>query len=434
MIVFLSDYSCEVFSRFSMTDEICITLDDVKEAAERTRDEVHRTPLLHSDNISGIAGVQTYFKMECLQRCKAFKFRGALNKLRTLPSGTTVCCCSAGNHSQGVALSATLCGCRSVIFMPETAPSAKVQATQHYGGEVIQTGANFDEAKAACMQALSEHTDWIFVPPYNDKHVIAGTGTIGLEILEQLPDVDTIVVPIGGGGLISGLAYTVKTLKPSVRVIGVQMASCPYAYKMFHGHRNSEVPAVNVREAVTPLSDGIQVKSPGELNLAIIWRYVDDVVIVTEDEVAVAVALLAERGKVVSEGAGATPLAAILAKKFAFRPDEKVVGVVSGGNIQLTMLARCIDRALFLRRSRVGLSVTLPYGTQHLTALLGIFAGQHVEVVACVPLPHVDTIANRERYSVVIDISTQECLKRIEHEFDARQWPYAISSTAASDD
>jgi threonine dehydratase len=415
-------------------EEVCITLDDVKEAAERIHDEVQHTPLLNSDNLSGLAGVHMYFKMECLQRCKAFKFRGALNKLRTLPQGTTVCCCSAGNHSQGVALSATLCGCRSVIFMPETAPSAKVQATQHYGGEVIQTGANFDDAKAACMRALDEHSDWVFVPPYNDKHIIAGTGTIGLEILEQLPDVDTIVVPIGGGGLISGIAYVAKTLKPSVRVIGVQMASCPYTYKLFHGHRNSEMPAVTAREAVTPLSDGIQVKSPGELNLAIIWRYVDDVVIVTEDEVAVAVALLAERVKVVAEGAGATPLAAILGKKFAFRPEEKIVGVVSGGNIQLSMLARCVERALFLRRSRVALNVTLPYGTQHLAALLGIFTGQHAEVVACVPLPRVNTIANREQYSVIIDISTQDNLNRIEQEFTARQWPYVISSTAASDD
>jgi threonine dehydratase len=190
-----------------MTSEICITIDDVHEAAERIADAAHCTPLLDSANLSEMTGANIHFKMESLQRCKAFKFRGALNKLRTLPPGTTVCCCSAGNHSQGVALSATLCGCRSVIFMPETAPAAKVQATKHYGGDVIQTGANFDEAKAACMNALAEHEDWVFVPPYNDRHIIAGTGTIALEILKQLPDVDTIVVPIGGGGLISGVAF-----------------------------------------------------------------------------------------------------------------------------------------------------------------------------------------------------------------------------------
>jgi threonine dehydratase len=415
-----------------MTDEICVTLEDVKEAALRIADAAHCTPLLYSDNLSELAGVHLYFKMESLQRCKAFKFRGALNKLRTLPQGTTVCCCSAGNHSQGVALSASLCKCRSVIFMPETAPAAKVQATQHYGGEVIQTGANFDEAKSACLRALDQHEDWVFVPPYNDKHIIAGTGTIALEILEQLPDVDTIVVPIGGGGLISGIAYTAKTLKPSVRVIGVQMASCPITYKKFCEHRGSPA-IVTAREAVTALSDGIQVKSPGDLNLAIIYEYVDDVVLVTEDDVAMAVALLAERGKVVAEGAGATAFAAVLGRKFDFKPDEKVVPIVSGGNIQLSMLARCLDRALFLRGSRIAMCVTLPHGTQHFAAMIAVFAKWHAEVISCVALPHVETIANRERYSVVVDIATEDALRRIEDELSSRQWPWTVAKAAVSE-
>jgi threonine dehydratase len=283
------------------------------------------------------------------------------------------------------------------------------------------------------MSALDEHEDWVFVPPYNDRHIIAGTGTIALEILEQLPDVDTIVVPIGGGGLISGVAYVAKSLKPEVRVIGVQMASCPTAYRKFHEHRGSPAPGIT-KEAVTPLSDGIQVKSPGDLNLAIIYEYVDDVVIVTEDEVAVALALLAERGKTVAEGAGATPLAAILNRKFEFKAEDKIVGIVSGGNIQLSMLARCIDRALFLRGTRVALSATLPYGTQHLAAMIMIFAKWHAEVISCVSLPHVDTFANRERYSVIIDIATQDALKGIREEFSERQWPCVVGSTAAADD
>jgi threonine dehydratase len=403
-----------------MTGEICITLDEVHEAAERIADAAKCTPLLDSANLSELAGTQLYFKMESLQRCKAFKFRGALNKLRTLPAGTTVCCCSAGNHSQGVALSATLCGCRSVIFMPETAPAAKVQATKHYGGDVIQTGANFDEAKAACMNALAEHDDWVFVPPYNDRHIIAGTGTIALEILKQLPDVDTIVVPIGGGGLISGVAYVAKTLKPGVRIIGVQMASCPITYKKFH-ERRGEPATVTAQEAVTPLSDGIQVKSPGDLNLTIIHQFVDDVVVVTEDEVAMSIALLAERGKIIAEGAGATPLAAVLAKKFAFKPDEKIVGIVSGGNIQLSMFARCIERALFLRGSRIALTVMLPYGTQHFAALINIFAKHHADVVSCVSLPHAGTSANEDQFYTIIDVSSEESFKRILDEFTARK-------------
>jgi threonine dehydratase len=370
--------------------------------------------------------------MESLQRCKAFKFRGALNKLRTLPTGTTVCCCSAGNHSQGVALSASLCGSRSVIFMPETAPAAKVQATQHYGGDVILKGTNFDDAKAACMDALSQHSDWIFVPPYNDRHIIAGTGTIALEIIEQLPDVDTIVVPIGGGGLISGIAYTAKILKPNIRIIGVQMASCPITYKKFHANRGT-VPTVTAREAITPLSDGIQVKSPGELNLAIIMQFVDDIVLVTEDDVAIAIALLAERAKVVAEGAGATSFAAILTKKFIFRPDEKIVGVVSGGNIQLSMLMKCIERALFLRESRIAMTVTLPSGTQHLANLLAIFTQYHAEVIQCISIPHIDIIANRDKYNVIIDIPNKESFKKIEDVFINRQWSYTIAHTEATD-
>jgi threonine dehydratase len=414
-----------------MTDEICITLDDVKEAAQRIHDAAYRTPLLHSVNLSEMVGMQTYFKMESFQRCKAFKFRGALNKLKTLPTGTTVCCCSAGNHSQGVALSASLCGCRSVIFMPETAPAAKVQATQHYGGDVILNGTSFDDAKAACMNALSQHPDWVFVPPYNDRHIIAGTGTIALEIIEQLPDVDTIVVPIGGGGLISGIAYTAKILKPNIRIIGVQMASCPITYKKFHTNRGA-IPTVTAREAITPLSDGIQVKSPGELNLAIIMQFVDDIVLVTEDDVAIAVALLAERAKIVAEGAGATSFAAILTKKFAFHPDEKIVSIVSGGNIQLSMLARCIERALFLRESRIAMTVNLPYGTQHFANLLAIFSKYHAEVLQCVAIPHIDTIANHDRYAVTIDIPNKESFKKIEDEFVNRQWSYTIANTEAT--
>jgi threonine dehydratase len=417
----------------SMTTEICITLDDVREAADRIADAAYRTPLLHSVNLSGLARSNVHFKMESLQHCKAFKFRGALNKLRTLPPGTTVCCCSAGNHSQGVALCATLCRCRSIIFMPETAPAAKVQATKHYGGEIIQTGANFDQAKAACMNALAQHDDWVFVPPYNDRHIIAGTGTIALEILKQLPDVDTIVVPIGGGGLISGVAFVAKALKPSVRIIGVQMASCAVTFKKFHERRGKPV-TVNDREAVTPLSDGIQVKSPGDLNLTIIHEYVDDVVIVTEDEVAMAIALLAERAKIVTEGAGATPFAAILGKKFVFKPDENIIAIVSGGNIQLSMLARCIERALFLRGSRVAITVTLPYGTQHFAALINTFCSCHADVVSCISRPHVCTAANRNQYSAIIDVASPESLKQIFDEFTSRGWSYVVDNTVTSDE
>jgi threonine dehydratase len=283
------------------------------------------------------------------------------------------------------------------------------------------------------MQALRDHPDWVFIPPFNDKHIIAGQGTIALEILDQCPDVETIVVPIGGGGLASGVAFVAKTMKPSVRVIGVQMASCPSTFRAFYEHHKRPMPIITSKAAVTPLSDGIQVREPGELCLEIIYKYVDDVVVVTEDDVALAVALLAERSKLVVEGAGATPIAAILARKFQFRPDERIVSVTSGGNIQLSMFARCIDRALFLRNSRIALQIVLPYGTQHLLSLLRVFADHHAEVISCLSVPHVDTVANREKYTVIIDIASQAALRDIEQDCQKRGWPFAIATTNVQD-
>jgi threonine dehydratase len=417
-----------------MASGSCVTLDDVREAADRIKGQVRVTPLVNSDNISGLAGCRIYLKLECFQRVKAFKFRGALNKILMLPPGSVCCCCSAGNHSQGVALAASLCGFRSVVFMAETAPSAKVQATRQYGGDVRLVGTSFDEAQAACLEALRVHDDWVFVPPYNDKHVIAGAGTIGLEILNQLPDADTVVVPIGGGGLISGVALAIKAIKPSARVIGVQMASCPSTYKLFYEHLGKEMPDRLPKAAVTPLAEGISVKSPGQLCLAMIYRFVDDVVVVTEDDVAIAIALLAERGKVVAEGAGAVSLAAILAKKFAFRPDEKVVAIISGGNIQLSILSRCIDRALFLRQSRVSLSVVLPYGTVHFSRLLDVFAANRAELVTCLPVPHVNTLANTDKFNVVLDIPSLQALRTIQEECARCGWLCVLGSTASTND
>lgn len=276
-----------------MTSEkkYCITMDDVLDAKMRTKDMVVQTPLTRSGHLSHLCGCNLYLKLENLQRCKAFKFRGALNKMKTLPKGTTVCAVSAGNHSQGVSLAASLCGCKAIIYMPENAPVSKVQATQHYGGHVIQEGGSFDDAKAAMEKALAEHSDWVFVPPYNDPHIIAGTATIGMEIIYDLPDVDYVVVPIGGGGLISGIAFLMKTLKPSVKVIGVNMGSCPYTFKAFNQHKGKDIGNIQ-KETVTPLADGIAVKSPGPLNLDIILNLVDEVVLVSEDEVAFSVALL----------------------------------------------------------------------------------------------------------------------------------------------
>ena len=414
-----------------MDGKYCISLKDVQDARERIKDHAIVTPVLASDNISSIAGCHVNFKLETMQRCKAFKFRGALNKLRTIPQGSTVVAVSAGNHSQGVALAASLCGSKSIIYMPENAPSAKVEATKHYGGTVVQKGATFDDAKSEMMKALDEHKEWTFVSPYNDPYIIAGTATIGAEIIEQLPNVDTVVVPIGGGGLISGIAFAIKRLKPTCRVIGVQMASCPATYLLYNQKKNKHGTADLEPESLTPLADGIAVKSPGDLNLQIIYDLVDEIVIVNEDEVASSVALMAERSKIISEGAGATPLAAVLNKKFSFRPDENIVCVVSGGNIPLRMLSRCIDRALFLRKQRVSVSVIVPYGTHYLAQLMSIISKRHAEVVSCMSAPHVDTFANKEQYIIIIDVDSEAMLNGLKEECEGNGWSFIVQQIGA---
>ncbi|KAH0794424.1 threonine ammonia-lyase [Histomonas meleagridis] len=415
-----------------MSEHSCITLDDVKEARERIKDEAVVTPLTHPNNLAKMCGCNLYLKVEALQRCKAFKFRGALNKMRTLPEGTTVVCVSAGNHSQGVALAASLCKCKSIIYMPENASIAKVNATKHYGGNVVQVGETFDDAKREMEKALAEHPDWVFVPPYNDKYIIAGTGTIGLEIYEQAEKIDTVVVPIGGGGLISGVAFTLKKLMPNVRIVGVQMASCPETYKLFNKQKKRIVDPLP-KETKTPLADGIAVKSPGDLNLDIIYHYVDDVVVVSEDDVAIAVALLAERAKLVCEGAGASSFAAVYSKKFYFEENENICCVISGGNIELKMLSRCIDRALFLRSTRLMIEVVLPYGTVNYSKFLSILVQNHIDVLSAVSLPHVDVYANKEHYNLTVDIPNMTAYENVKASCAEKGWVVTQLSSAAVD-
>lgn len=414
-------------------NKYCITMDDVFDAKKRTRNEVIVTPLSHFDNLSNLVGAHLYLKLETLQRCKAFKFRGALNKLRTLEPGTTVCAVSAGNHSQGVSLASSICNCKAVIFMPENAPVAKVQATQHYGGTVIQKGASFDEAKSAMETALKENPDWVFVPPYNDPHIIAGTATIGLEIINDLPEVDYVVVPIGGGGLIAGIAFLLKTLKPRVKIIGVNVGSCCVTYEKFNQFKGRDIGKIQ-KETVTPLADGITVRSPGELNLKIIYDLVDEVVIVSEDEISVSVALLAERAKILSEGAGAVSFAAIYHHKFDFQHDSKIVAVISGGNIALTMLNRCIDRALFLRKTRISCEVVLPYGSIYYSQLLDMFVKRKAEIVSCVSSPHISTPANKNGFCFVLDIENPIILDQIRNDCQSSGWAFKVEETVQSEE
>lgn len=329
-----------------MTEDL--TLDKIKKSYERIKPHLKRTILDYSFNLSSIVNCNLYLKLEMLQRCKAFKFRGALSKISTLPKGSTIVCASAGNHSQGCALSAKLCGLKCIVYMPETAPEAKVAATKGYGAEVRQYGQTFDDANKKCLEDLEKDKSLIFVPPFDDVEVMAGQGTIGLEIMEDLKDVQTVVVAVGGGGLCAGVCVAIKTLMPKCRVIAVNGALFPNTYLKYQKEKNREIDHSAETEPLTgkkPLADGIAVKIPGTLTFPYISKYADEFVVVTEKEISCAISLLAQRCKCVVEGAGASTFAAVLFKKFKYEKDENIVCVLSGGNIALERLTECFEES-----------------------------------------------------------------------------------------
>ncbi|WP_295763513.1 threonine ammonia-lyase [uncultured Oscillibacter sp.] len=296
-----------------------------------------RTPLESAPKI----GENLYIKAENLQLTGSFKLRGAYNKIRSLSAEEAakgVIACSAGNHAQGVALSATRLGIKSTICMPAGAPISKVEATKGYGADVVLVPGVYDDA-AREANRLAEEEGYTFAHPFNDPYVIAGQGTIGLEILDQLPDVEQVVVPIGGGGLISGIAFAIKSLKPSCRVVGVQAAAVA---SMYESRKAGEV--VTVKDGDT-IADGIHVLTPGDLTFEICQNYVDEIVTVSEDEICAAILALMEGQKTVSEGAGATTVAACMFGKVDVS-ERKTVCVVSGGNVDVTTLSRIISKGL----------------------------------------------------------------------------------------
>ena len=331
-----------------------LTLEEIKKAYERIRPNIKRTLIDYSFNISELLGCNLYLKLEMLQRCKAFKFRGALSKISTLPKGAKIVCASAGNHSQGCALASKICGINCVVYMPETAPQAKVAATRGYGAEVRQYGQTFDDANKKCLEDLKVEKDLIFVPPFDDFDVMAGQGTIGLEIYEDLKDVQTVVVSVGGGGLCAGVATAIKTLSPKCRIVAVNAALFPNTYLKYQKEKGREIDPIAESEPKTgkkPLADGIAVKVPGSLTYPYISKYVDEFVVVSEKEISLAIAVLSQRCKCVVEGAGASTLAAVLFHKFKYEKGENIVCILSGGNIPLKKLCECfVDAEEFLEK------------------------------------------------------------------------------------
>jgi threonine dehydratase len=341
--------------------------EEIESARNKIRRAILRTPMIYSDTFSKLTGKEVFLKLENLQKTGSFKIRGAYYKLSQFtPSMKSrgVVAASAGNHAQGMALASSILGIHSTIVMPEGVSLAKQMATQAYGGEVVIFGQNTEEALHYAKR-LTEGGKF-FIHPFDDEQVIAGQGTIGLEILEEVPGVEAIIVPIGGGGLVSGIATIVKKRKPNVKVIGVQSSQVPSAYYSLKRKRIVEV------KAKPTLADGIAVQRVGEITFPLIQKGVDEIVTVEEDEIASAILMLMERKRIVAEGAGATPLAALLSKRLKTRL-KKIVLVISGGNIDFHLLDRIIEKGLAQTGRLVRMSILLrdvPGALARLTSLV----------------------------------------------------------------
>ena len=316
-----------------------LSLDKVFDAQRVLKNIVRETAVVRAYGIA--PECELYLKPENLQITGSFKVRGAGYKIAMLTEeekARGVIACSAGNHAQGVALAASKNGIKSLICLPDTAPISKVEATKGFGAEVCLVEGCYDDAYKKALE-LKDEMGYTFVHPFDDENVIAGQGTIALEILSQLDNIDAIIVPVGGGGLISGIAYTAKQIRPSVKVYGVQAAGAPSMFNSIHDG------AIQCLESVQTIADGIAVKQPGENTFALVRDYVDDIALVTDDEVASAILALIEKQKMIAEGAGAVAVAAAMFGKFPLK-GKRVVSVVSGGNIDVTSLSRVIDRGL----------------------------------------------------------------------------------------
>lgn len=329
-----------------------LTLDKIYHAKYVLKQIIRETDVIHAPKINPEAEI--YLKTENLQITGSFKVRGAYYKMSCLSDeekAKGVIACSAGNHAQGVALAAAKNGIRSIICLPDGAPISKVEATKSYGAEVCLVKGVYDDAYAEALRQRDEY-GYTFVHPFDDENVIAGQGTIGLELIEQIPDLDAVVVPIGGGGLISGVAFAIKSLNPKIKVYGVQAAGAP---SMFRSVQDGKIGKL---ESVSTIADGIAVKAPGENTFRIVSEYVDDIVTVTDDEISAAILALMEQQKLVTEGAGAVPVAAVMFNKIPVK-GKKVVCLLSGGNIDVTILSRVIKRGLLMTGRNCTLNIEL---------------------------------------------------------------------------
>ncbi len=353
-----------------------ISVENVQQAAKMIKGKVIRTPLVYSSSLSRMFEGEIYLKLENLQKTGSFKIRGATYTILTHKDEIGhdgVVAASAGNHAQGVALAARQALIPATIVMPEWASITKQEATRGYGGEVVIEGQSLKECiKKAEEMALQGKT---FIHPFDDPDIIVGQGTMALEILEDLKEIDMILVPIGGGGIISGIASTVKSIRPRVKVIGVQSAACPSAYESY---RSGKITSVDSYQSI---ADGISVKQVGDLNFDIIKKCVDDVVLVEEDQIAAAILLLLERKKILAEGAGAVPLAALLNGSVTVPRGSRVVLLISGGNVDSSLLGRILSQGLLKNARIMRIRVRLTDAPGSLAQLLALISGLKANVL-----------------------------------------------------
>ncbi|MGI8542622.1 MAG: threonine ammonia-lyase [Aridibacter sp.] len=354
-----------------------IKISDIEKAKNILKAVITQTPILPDKKLSETIGTNVFVKAECLQRGGSFKIRGAFNKISRLTDDEKkrgVVAASAGNHAQGVALAASLNGIRSTIVLPEFAPLTKVMATKNYGAEVILQGSSFDEAMNYSFELAKKH-GYTHIHAFDDELIIAGQGTIGLEIKDDLPNVNAVVVPIGGGGIISGIAIAIKTFLPKTRIIGIEA-------KNFAVIKDSLETGSPVAEKLkSTIADGIAVKSPGKITLEIIREYVDEIVEVTEEEIANAIFHCIANNRLVVEGAGAAGVAALLANKIDVAEDETVCAVLCGGNIDANLLARILEQVLVRQSRYITLKVLVQDRPGRLAALLNAVSAKGANVI-----------------------------------------------------
>ena len=354
-----------------------ITLSEIQEAQERIGDAVYRSPCAHSEALSRLAGCNLYLKLENLQMTGSFKERGSLNKILQLDEeqkAAGVITASAGNHAQGVAHAAKLCGIKATIVMPETTPLAKLRGTAELGAEIVLAGRCYDEAyEKACE--LQKSDGYSFIHAFNDPAIIAGQGTIGLELLEQVPDVEAVIVPIGGGGLISGIATAVRESRPEVDIFGVEAERLPAMQQSVAANRVTPLRTANT------IADGISVAKVGEQTLPIVSKYVKQIVTVSEEEIASAIMTLLEREKTLAEGAGAVGVAALFQHRLPMLKNKTVVAVISGGNIDINLLSRILERGLESDGRLAYVTVVVPDKPDSIATLATLAAKQGANIL-----------------------------------------------------